>query len=63
MLLSIFILKPGYKYVCKTMSSNVGTEMVNIRSHGDSVHISLDQSDSDTEMEKMDSQNDEDTVV
>ena len=62
-LLSIFILKPGYKYVCKTLSGNVGTEKVNIRSHGDEVHINLDQNDSDTEIEEMGSQNDEDTIV
>ena len=62
-LLSIFILKPGYKYVCKTMSSDVTTEMVNIRSHVDEVHISLDKSDSDTEIEEIHSQNDEDTIV
>ena len=62
-LLSIFILKPGYKYVCKTLSGNVGIEKVNIRSHSDEVHINLDQSNSDTEIEEMGSQNDEDTIV
>ena len=63
-LLSIFILKPGYKYVCKTMNDNVSTEKVNIRSHhGDVMHISLDQRDSDTDTEEMGSQNDEDTIV
>lgn len=64
-LLSIFILKPGYKYACKIMSGNVDVsiEKVNIRSHGDAVHISLDQRDSDTDTEEMGSQNDEDTIV
>ena len=62
-LLSIFILKPGYKYVCKTMSGDVTTEKMNARSHVDEVHISLDKSDSDTEIEEIHSQNDEDTIV
>ena len=61
-LLSIFMLKPGYKYVCKTLNSDVTTEKVNV-GHVDEVHISLDNSDSDTEIEEMDGQNDEDTSV
>ena len=63
-LLSIFILKPGYKYVCKTtLSSDVTTEKANVGGHIDEVHISLDKSDSDTEIEEMDGQNDEDAIV
>ena len=60
-LLSIFIMKPTYKFVCKTLSNNSNTEKM---SNGvDEVHISLEKVDSDTEMEEMHSQNDEDTIV
>ena len=63
-LLSIFILKPGYKYVCKTVNGDISKEeKLNIGSPTDEMHISLGKSDSDTDFEEMDGQNDESTIV
>ena len=64
-LLSIFIMKPAYKFVCKALSNSNSTEKSNdATSNGvDEIHISLEKVDSDTEMEEMYSQNDEDTIA
>ena len=63
-LLSIFILKPSYKYVCKTVSGDISKEeKLNVRDPNDEVHISLDKIDSDTQFEEMDGLNNENTIV
>ena len=67
-LLSIFIMKPAYKFACKTLNNNNNADKVDyVTSNNiDEVHINLDKvdkADSDIEMEEMDSQKDEDTIV
>jgi len=60
-LLSIFIFKPAYKYVCKMINYDFSTEYVN-GSH-DEGQNSLSMDDYDTEIKEMNNQNDEDTIV
>ena len=67
-LLSIFIMKPAYKLVCKTLNNNNNIEKIDdvTGNNVDEVHINLDKVDkvdSDIELEEMDGQNYEDTIV